>query len=601
MALERISWIDPSLSGGLFEMIVGCLLGIEQPKSVRVRPDQGDGGVDIFAPVGSEAIDVYQVKHYPGRLHWAKIQRSLDRLADGIWLGRKIRTWHLTVPKQPTPTNITRLDEIGANFPFDICWFGEDKLVALAARHPEVGAYYLGDGRARLARLVEDWQSCFARLRDGESPRIEDVQTRLSEIASALGRNDPHIEYGFEVHPVNHATEPIPRPGVISVSSCAFGEHIITAYAYPRYRGADEDARDRLAFGFALTSEAGSRVAHMLAVGGQPVELSPPDILDYRLPAVGHQAPTRASFWALLTPFVDTTPAALRLILTTANGEQTVVRITRTSLSPGTEGATSLWASPHGCFELTIISWRDERRLQMSLRRATDLDSSVGDVAGDINLMRALQPGTSIAIAADRGPLNAKSEAVVLSESLVDPLVVAMLDALRVIQDHTTTLVTIPDKLTVDEVTDLVETAALLEGLPITGDMRTRTVSVHLRQADLSPNGAHDVFGDYFTVAFSWSPGQTIVLPHQSIELADELRLVRVFRTARVATIEPADDDHAKVTLQPGSIPIWIDQRIDRFEDFTDALHHEMCRHDAPITVEDLIGQIAYRGTVPSA
>lgn len=163
--MERINWADPSLSGGLFEKIVGCPLGIEHPDSIRVRASQGDGGVDIFIPISERAIDVHQVKHHPDRLHWTKIQESLGRLADGTWLGRTVRAWYLTVPKQPTPENLTKLDEITGDVPFDTHWFGEDHLTALAARHPEVGDYYLGDGRAQLERHIQDcWDSCLARI-----------------------------------------------------------------------------------------------------------------------------------------------------------------------------------------------------------------------------------------------------------------------------------------------------------------------------------------------------------------------------------------------------------------------------------------------------
>lgn len=158
--MERINWADPSLSGGLFEKIVGCLLGIEHPRSVRVRPAQGDGGVDIFDPVDTAGIDVYQAKHYPDRLQWTKIGNSLGRLSSGVWLGHRVRDWYLTVPKQPTPGDLEKLGELAETVPFDLHWFGEDRLAALVAAHPEVGDYYLGDGRAQLERHIEDWEAC---------------------------------------------------------------------------------------------------------------------------------------------------------------------------------------------------------------------------------------------------------------------------------------------------------------------------------------------------------------------------------------------------------------------------------------------------------
>lgn len=596
--MERINWADPSLSGGLFEKIVGCLLGIEHPRSVRVRPAQGDGGVDIFDPVDAGEVDVYQAKYYPSRLHWTKIAKSLGRLAEGTWLGRRVRDWYLTLPKQPTPGDLAKLDELARTVPFELHWFGEDRLAALVAAHPEVGDYYLGDGRAQLERHIQDWESCLERLRLGSSPRVEDVQDRLAEIAAALGRQDPHLEYGVEVHPALHDAGLLARPHVIALSSCIVGDSIVTCHVYPRYRGAEEDAADRLQLRLDLTPEAAAKVAEAIAVGGSPVVLEPSDIAGYELPTVGHQAPAAAEFHARLTPEVDTTPAHLRLVVTTA-GDRTVARFTRTSISRGNEGATSVWSSPHRCFEVTLVFNKLRKRLRMSIRRSTDFDGPITDVSGDINLMRAMQPGAEVALALDHGPIESAGITVVLGDSLVDLRVVAMLDALRVIQDHTRTVVTVPDEITGSEFVDLVETAALLDGLPITGDMRTERTAVTLDKSAVGPGGAQDLFADDFTLGILCSAGTELHLPHQTVHLADELLFIRVFRTARVATIDDTDPEHATVTLAPGAIPIWIDQRIQRRDDFTDALHHELCNHNAPISSDELVAQLSMRGRAP--
>lgn len=601
--MQRINWADPSLSGGLFEKIVGCLLGNEHRHAVRVRPAQGDGGVDVVIPISDGVIDVHQVKHYPNRLHWPKIQESLNRLAGGTWLGRTVRVWYLTVPKQPTPQDLTKLDEMTASLPFEIHWFGEDELVALAARRPEVGDYYLGDGRVQLERCIEDWQSCLASMRNGESPRIENAQARLTEIASALGRNDPHLEYGVDVHPAGHDPGTVARPGALLMSSCAVGGHVVACHAYPRYRGAEEDAADRLHLCLDLRPEARARVAEAIALGGDPVELAPADIVGYQLPAVGHQIPAGAQFSARLTPLVDTTAAVLRLVLTTKEGQRTVVRFTRRSFTQGSEGATSIWVSPEQCFEMRLVVDEARQRGHLSIRRTTDFEGAITDVAGDIKLMRALQPGTTVALTPAYGSVEDAAVTVTLTDSLVDPTFVAVLDALRVIQDHTVATVIMPDEVTGKTVIDLVETAALLEGLATTGDMRSTTISVTLQKSLLGPEGPQDVFGDHFTLAVSCSAGSELALPHQSIQLPRELLFVRVFRTARVATIDDTDTDseYATVTLEPGSIPIWIDQRIDRRDDFTDALHQELLQHAVPVNVDDLVAQLAGRGSEPSA
>lgn len=599
--MVRINWADPSLSGGLFEKIVGCLIGIEHPRSVRVRPAQGDGGVDIFDPVGTAEVDVFQAKYYPNQLQWTKIAASLEPLSSGgRWLDRRVRNWYLVVPKQPTPNDITKLDELAESVPFHLAWFAEDRLVALAAAHPEVGDYYLGDGRAQLKRVIQDWETCLHRLGSGESPRIEDVQDRLAEIRAALGRHDPHFQYGIEVHPASHGDALFARPGAIGVSSVLIGDSIVMCHVYTRYRGADEDAKDRLQLRFALTAEAAGRLADAIAVGGAPVLLQPTDIVRYELPSVGHQAPPAVEFQARITPEHDTAPAHLRLVVTSPDGDQTVARLTRLSISQGTEGATSVWSSPHGCFELTLVVNVIRQEVHLSIRRCTDLAGPIAGVAGDINLMRALQPGAEIAIALDRGPVEPTSITVVLDDSFVDPRAVAMLDALRVIQDHTRTIVTIPAEITGTQLVELVDTAALLEGLPTTGDMRTRRFTVTTDKAALGPGGPQDVFGDHFALGVVLCVGTELPLPHQTIELPVELLMVRMFRTARVGAIEDTDGDRAKVTLEPGAVPIWIDQRVNSRDEFTEELHQTMLGHVTPISTDYLADQLSRRGVAPS-
>lgn len=598
--MARINWADPSLSGGLFEKIVGCLIGIEHPRSVRVRPAQGDGGVDVFDPVGTAEVDVYQAKYYPNQLQWTKIAASLELLSSGSWLGRRVRNWYLTVPKQPTSTDITKLDELAESVLFDLDWLAEDRLVALAAAHPEVGDYYLGDGRAQLERDIEDWETCLQRLASGESPRIEDVQQRLAEIRAALGRHDPHLEYGLEVHPASHGDALFARPDVIALSSVVVGDSIVMCHVYPKYRGADEDAADRLQLRFTLTAGAAGRLADAIAVGGAPVLLQPTDIVRYGLPSVGHHAPAAAEFHARITPELDTTPAHLRLVVTSPDGDRTVARLTRSSISQGTEGATSVWSSSHGCFELTLVVNMVRQQVRLAIRRCTDLAGPIAGVAGDIDLMRALQPGAQIAIALAQGPVEPAGITVVLDDSFVDLRVVAMLDALRVIQDHTRTIVTIPTENTGSEVVDLVDTAALLEGLPTSGDMRTRRFAVTIEKAALGPGGAQDVFADYFALGVVLCVGTELPLPHQTIALPVELLVVRMFRSARVATIDDADADHATVTLEPGAIPIWIDQRVNSRDEFTEELNQTLLGHVSPISTDYLADQLSRRGVAPS-
>ena len=56
------------LTAEQLETIVSVLIGRKLPRSIRVRPAQGDGGIDVLDPQGSRQADVYQIKSFTNAL-----------------------------------------------------------------------------------------------------------------------------------------------------------------------------------------------------------------------------------------------------------------------------------------------------------------------------------------------------------------------------------------------------------------------------------------------------------------------------------------------------------------------------------------------------
>ena len=145
------------LDGDTTEKIVATLLCLEHPNANRIRPTQGDGGVDILVPTADGAVDVYQVKAYASGIkgsRGSKIKKSLATVAANDMV--KVQTWYLTIPLDPTLEGRQDwLAELRGTVAFDCQWFGLTNLDGLAAKHPEVIEYYLGDGRARVEATIQ--------------------------------------------------------------------------------------------------------------------------------------------------------------------------------------------------------------------------------------------------------------------------------------------------------------------------------------------------------------------------------------------------------------------------------------------------------------
>lgn len=595
-----IDWFEPLMNGVLFEQVVGCLMSNANPEAMRVRPSTGDGGVDVFVPVDDGVIDVYQLKYSRQNIPWRRVEESLTPLGDGVWSGRTIRNWHLTVPRQPTPHQIRKLDTYADSVPFRLGWFAEDALAALHLRFPSVWDYYMRNGQQQLDQLMDDWETVLTPVRAGVQPRIEHVQDRLTEIAEILGRKDPHLDYGVEVHPIRFAIQPEAPRGALTMSQSVVGEHVVRCIAYPAYRGAAADAGDRFRVRLGVTDDVAPRIDRLHRFGGEPIILTPSQISELVLPRIGHRPPDGVDFMVRLTPVPDETSAALRLALT-HDGTTTIVPMIREQITEGSEGATSIWRSPTGLFMLRIEVDRTTRRVGLALRQSRDIAGPIASIVDDLPMLRALSSNeVAIGVAAEHGPVDGDS--VALGGRFIDSELVPVLDALRLIQHHTHDVVTVPSSLSTKEGIDLIETAALLEGLPITGDLRRADITIGMPRGVVEGDSA-DIFNELFSVAMCHELERTLTLPHQSVELASDLFRVRVIRSARTSRIEPFVDDATgtidpemlRIVLEPGMLPIWIDKRVGSESELTAELHAELCEYNELIPISEVSSLLALR------
>ena len=255
--MGRVEW--SALGGDEVETLLSNLFYNRHERAQRVRPSQGDFGIDILLPVSDEPAqwDVYQVKKFASNLdanQKGQIEKSFRRILLAL-VRRKIplRHWYLVTPLDPTLHNLLdwfkdmparavqeltkdpkvkltpqELDDINAwlHAPGrSIDWKGLNFCESLAADHPYVVDYYLHGGRERLREAVADVAALLrtdmslpsqSQAAENHSPDTSalvtpgDVQEHLYKLDRVLD-TDPHYRYGISLDLNRPDLQPEPR------------------------------------------------------------------------------------------------------------------------------------------------------------------------------------------------------------------------------------------------------------------------------------------------------------------------------------------------------------------------------------------------------
>jgi hypothetical protein len=547
-----------SYPGELLERVMSVLLFQERPTAWRRRPSQGDGGLDVGEP-NPGGYQVSQIKGFTGSMTSSRrgqVRESLERILDDPRLDRPVTGWSLVVPMDPTSEDEAWFRQLTASAPFPCDWKGQLFWDSEAAKHAHVVDYYLRDGKARLEGSVRDLQHLLAQ--PGTPLRAADVGGRLEDLRAAINRDDPHYRYEFSTS----ATAPTVRqePGLVMTRAVQLGDGgWLTIDVLARYLQATEDAPIGGSMQIVIPADtkqagSGSLLADFRAFldFGRGLELPEGTIQDVvvRAPAgLAGEAPTGSAVLgaAYLTDFH---PQDNRFQVVDATGmviAETTVHMT--AATGGQRGGVEVaGVDAGGAFDVRIqlMPAQDDgrRRARVTISGRDFVGVPVRHLLPGLRVMEALRSPHELVWRPEFGP-------VILGRVPMPPEPVIQLpagfmplmEAMSVIQEHTSIPIAMPEELASEDVADILTTARLLRDGVLNSTWTTGTLVLRPEASDdaldaIGPDGALVIDGDEWVVTV----GQV------SVPLGP---CYRVFFHPRVAEVHELEDGSRQVVFEP--------------------------------------------------
>lgn len=577
----RVEW--SVLEGGQTEALLATCVYIDHPRSNRIRPSQGDFGIDVLEPVaaGDAQFDVWQIKRFAtnlGSSEKRQIEKSFRRvLLALVRRGVPLRHWHLVLPLDPTIENrmdwfakmpAAVFDEMKADTKLaltdseideirswlddptsEIRWEGLDFCESVVAAHPEVPDYFLHGGAQRLRDAVATLSGLLARDQlvrtDSASPSVlqpSEIVEHLRAVQTALD-GDPHYRYGFQVEPHRNAVHPEPYL-VAATQQTLPGGQTLTYRIYTRFDEAvnerpipvrlqflfDDPTFDRQAFedwrDYGVEYNGPAAVAV-----GLPGGLDTASEGRVRIPA--SPSPTFQRRYRLATP------DGVKITELMFNCTSTTGLSGKSARTIGVDNSGLVRVEFRGSLETdsAVVSFSAEPLDGVEVLRAVPV----------VRFLRAWEIGNRLQVAEPFGGKFVDIHPVPTAEELIHPLLASWIDALAEIQEQIGETILLPplDQVTYRDLREALDAAAMLRGQTIVArwtEVEMSNLTPHLA------NGAAQLETEELLQIRVGS--QTITIGTQLVTLLSA-QLTTDGSTARAV---PLDNDTAHRTyVGPGS------------------------------------------------
>lgn len=514
--MARVEWTRQL--GEDVEAVVAMLLCSRYPNAVRVRPSQGDGGIDVFVPgpagFGGERA-VYQVKKYCENLNSKQkreIKRSYRRVVDTSRKeGWRITAWHLVMPLDLTDKNLGWLNEVTADAEFPCETNGLAFCDTLAAHYPKVIDYYLRDGKDRLQAEMNNLTAVLSgrkNRQENDALVPADVMPDLASIHKALNACDPFYRYDFAVSDDPPPKERAPGdPGSVGVYAIQHDSVWISIRIFALSLAAVEERP--ISMQFRLTIPEGDdklrQQVQKFIDYGAPLSMPEGTIsgsLD--LPAgLGGPIDGGSLHVMAVVDAVDAEQTKLTLAMLPPDNDTVIAStaIRRTYFSFGQGGGfRSLWTDSADLFTIEMLA--NGSQVKMNLQVNYNLAGRrPADIVDSLRFLAAMHAPNRLGFGLTYGPpdFSIADEAPGQPDSAAKRWA-EIADALIRIQDHVTVLLRMPAEMTEKQAGGIIEAAKLVSGEALSGEL-SGAFTVHHTDAEIPPPVAHELDKVYEFVA----------------------------------------------------------------------------------------------------
>lgn len=495
--MARVEW--SRLNGDDVEAVVGMFICNEFPNAVRVRPSQGDGGVDVFVP-GERGFaverDVYQVKKYTENLTSSQkreITRSYKRvIAASEKEGWKIKKWHLVMPLDLTDHNLANwLKDLTADAEFPCESHGLLYCDAAASRYTKVVDYYLRDGKVRLEGAIAALTNVLAGRPAWEETgplSVRDVSGDLASLYRALNDHDPFYKYEFDVSDSSPSREAgADRPGLVAVWARCERSVWITVRIIALSMAAVEERPIKWHLNFTIPTEDEElrRQFEKFVDYGAPVKLptgTVGGVLD--LPGGLGGELSGGSFQVLSVPDdgADVEPPEIAIAMIEPDSDTVIARtmMRRVEFTTGQAGVRSVWHDTAGLFTSETLVSGGKLSGDMHLSVGYNMkDRKPAELVSSLKFIAAMHAPNRIALGLPYGPGD--FGVVTTATWEVDEFATfwaELCESLALIQDHVNVLLRLPEEVSVGEAKRINDVARLLRG-EVLSSVGPQTFTVH--------------------------------------------------------------------------------------------------------------------------